>query len=152
MQTNKEDGQISLFAQDTEFGKMFPALSPVRKEKTSKSSSNRSSKLKNHTFMLLDLRPGAGNILGPCWDYDPVWLGSLGTWVTWDAQYLGVPQRRRRIFLIADFAGYSPVQILFIPDSLPGNSAQGGRTGEGFAAAAGNSPETPVWDHECESK
>lgn len=79
MQTNKEDGQISLFAQDTEFGKMFPALSPVQKEKTSKSSSSRSSKLKNHTFMLLDLRPGAGNILGPCWDYDPVWLGSLGT-------------------------------------------------------------------------
>lgn len=29
--------------------------------------------------MLLDLRPGAGNILGPCWEYDPVWLGSLGT-------------------------------------------------------------------------
>ena len=29
--------------------------------------------------MLLDLRQGAGNILGPCWEYDPVWLGSLGT-------------------------------------------------------------------------
>lgn len=35
--------------------------------------------MKNHTFMLLDLRPGAGNMLGPCWEYDPVWLGSLGT-------------------------------------------------------------------------
>ena len=44
-----------------------------------KKSSKRSSKLKNHTFMLLDLRQGAGNILGPCWEYDPVWLGSLGT-------------------------------------------------------------------------
>ena len=29
-----------------------------------KKSSKRSSKLKNHTFMLLDLRPGAGNMLG----------------------------------------------------------------------------------------
>lgn len=49
------------------------------RERTSKLSSSPSSKLKNHTFMLLDLRPGAGNMLGPCWEYDPVWLGSLGT-------------------------------------------------------------------------
>lgn len=79
MQTSKEDGQISLFGQDMECGKMSQEHSPAQTEKTSKSSSNRSSKLKNHTFMLLDLRPGAGNILGPCWEYDPVWLGSLGT-------------------------------------------------------------------------
>ena len=46
---------------------------------TFKKSSKRSSKLKNHTFMLLDLRQDAGTILGPCWEYDPVWLGSLGT-------------------------------------------------------------------------
>ena len=39
----------------------------------------RSSKLKNHTFMLLDLRPGAGNMLGAYWEYDPPWLGSFGT-------------------------------------------------------------------------
>lgn len=79
MQTSKEDGQISLFGQDMECGKMSQEHFPAQTEKTSKSSSNRSSKLKNHTFMLLDLRPGAGNILGPCWEYDPVWLGSLGT-------------------------------------------------------------------------
>ena len=79
MQTEKKDGQISLFGQDMEFGKMSPEPSPVRKVKTSKSSYNRSSRLKNHTFMLLDLRPGAGNMLGPCWEYDPAWLGSLGT-------------------------------------------------------------------------
>ena len=79
MQTSKEDGQISLFGQDMECGKMSQEHSPAQTEKTSKSSSNRSSKLKNHTFMLLDLRPGAGNMLGPCWEYDPVWLGSLGT-------------------------------------------------------------------------
>ena len=35
--------------------------------------------LRNHRWMLLDLRPGAGNMLGPCWEYDPVWLGSPGT-------------------------------------------------------------------------
>ena len=82
------DGQVSMFGPDSEYGKTCPAPSPAdgtrqqeRKDegRTSGSSSNRSSKLRNHTFMLLDLRPGAGNILGPYWDLDPVWPGSFGT-------------------------------------------------------------------------
>ena len=88
MQRNAEAEQLSLFGPDTEYGRMSLELSPADetpspekrgRERTSKSSSSPSSKLKNHTFMLLDLRPGAGNMLGPCWEYDPVWLGSLGT-------------------------------------------------------------------------
>ena len=88
MQKNDEAEQLSLFGPDTEYGRMSLELSPADetpspekrgRERTSKSSSSPSSKLKNHTFMLLDLRPGAGNMLGPCWEYDPVWLGSLGT-------------------------------------------------------------------------
>ena len=35
--------------------------------------------MKNHRLMLLDLRPGAGSLLGPCWEYDPPWLGPPGT-------------------------------------------------------------------------
>ena len=75
------DGQVSMFGPDPEYGKTCPAPSPAdgtrqqeRKDegRTSGSSSNRSSKLRNHTFMLLDLRPGAGNMLGPYWDLDPV--------------------------------------------------------------------------------
>ena len=82
------DGQVSMFGPDSEYGKTCPAPSPAdgtrqqeRKDegRTSGSSSNRSSKLRNHTFMLLDLRPGAGNMLGPYWEYDPVWPGSFGT-------------------------------------------------------------------------
>ena len=34
--------------------------------------------VEEHTFMLLDLRPGAGNMLGAYWEYDPPWLGSFG--------------------------------------------------------------------------
>ena len=41
-------------------------------------------------------------------------------WRCLDAQYWGVPQRRKRIFLVADFAGRSAGQILFDPESLPG--------------------------------
>lgn len=45
-------------------------------------------------------------------------------WRCLDAQYWGVPQRRKRIFLVADFAGRSARQILFDQESLPGHPAQ----------------------------
>lgn len=79
MQKKQVDGQVSMFDRVLPHGRMSPERSPVRREKTSKSSLKSSYVLKNHTFMLLDLRPDAGNILGPCWEYDPVWLGPPGT-------------------------------------------------------------------------
>lgn len=61
------------------------------------------------------------------WEYAGAVLGvrSCVAWVTWDAQYFGVPQRRKRIFLVADFSGYSPLQILFKQDSLLGDFTPG---------------------------
>lgn len=88
MRIEELEGQESLFARDSGSGKTSSGRSAAGEilqrvknglEQTFKKSSKRSSKLKNHTFMLLDLRQDAGNILGPCWEYDPVWLGSLGT-------------------------------------------------------------------------
>ena len=79
MQKNSGDGQLSLFAPDSYAGKMWSGHIAAPREKTSSKSCNRSSKLKNHTFILLNLQPGAGNILGPCWEYDPAWLGPPGT-------------------------------------------------------------------------
>ena len=88
MQTKNLDRQESIFGRDSACGKMSSALSQVggtlKRVRRSlgrifKRSSKRSSKLKNHTFMLLDLRPGAGNMLGAYWEYDPPWLGSFGT-------------------------------------------------------------------------
>ena len=87
MQTENLEGQESIFDRDAACGKMSSVLSQVggtlKRVKKSlgrifKKSSKRSSKLKNHTFMLLDLRPGAGNMLGAYWEYDPPWLGSFG--------------------------------------------------------------------------
>ena len=46
-------------------------------------------------------------------------------WRCLDAQYWGVPQRRKRIFLVADFAGSRAGQILFDPESLSGNPSTG---------------------------
>lgn len=39
-------------------------------------------------------------------------------WRVLDAQFWGVPQRRNRIFLVADFGGYSAGEILFESDSV----------------------------------
>jgi DNA (cytosine-5)-methyltransferase 1 len=44
--------------------------------------------------------------------------GSLA-WRVFDAQYWGIPQRRKRIFLVADFGGFTAGEILF--ESQSGN-------------------------------
>ena len=46
---------------------------------------------------------------------------SLG-WRVLDAQYWGVPQRRKRIYLVADFRGQSADKILFESESVSGYS------------------------------
>ena len=52
-------------------------------------------------------------------------------WRVLDAQYWGVAQRRKRVFLVADFAGRSAPKILFEQDSLLGNPASSGCQGKG---------------------
>lgn len=57
------------------------------------------------------------------WPYADVYVGegwSLA-YRTFDAQYWGVPQRRRRIYLVADFSGQRAGEILFEPESVRGN-------------------------------
>ena len=61
------------------------------------------------------------------------------SWRVLDAQYWGVAQRRRRIFLVADFGGSTAPEILFKQDSLLGNFAQSQGEGEGAATAVENS-------------
>ena len=57
-------------------------------------------------------------------------------WCVYDAQYFGTAQRRRRIFLIADFRGERAGEILFVPKSLSGYFAAGGTPRQGPAAYA----------------
>ena len=57
-------------------------------------------------------------------------------WCVYDAQYFGTAQRRRRIFLIADFRGERSGEILFVPKSLSGYFAAGGTPRQGPAAYA----------------
>ena len=77
-------------------------------------------------------------------------------WRTHDAQYWGVPQRRRRISVVADFGGDTAAEIQFDSESLSGDIAAGGTAGEGpaEAAEAGFNPAVgdclTSWD--CQSK
>lgn len=51
-------------------------------------------------------------------------------WRVLDAKYFGVPQRRRRIFLVADLDGGSSREILFEQKSLSGDTSEGCEKGK----------------------
>ena len=57
-------------------------------------------------------------------------------WRTLDAQYWGVPQRRKRIYLVADFTGRCAGEILFKPESLRGDLQTGDEAGKEASADA----------------
>ena len=54
-------------------------------------------------------------------------------WRIHDAQFWGVPQRRRRIALVADFRGQSAPEILFERKSVSGDSEPGKQAWQGTA-------------------
>lgn len=72
------------------------------------------------------------------WPYADLYMGEQWSvaYRTLDAQYWGVPQRRRRIYLVADFAGWGAGQVLFESEGLSGYSAEGFRA---WQRAAGDS-------------
>lgn len=116
------------------FGKTCPEPSVATKAKTSDASSKISQKLTRGGYTVP--RPangkwmGAGEIVGD---------GFSVAWRVLDAQYWGVPQRRRRIYLVADFAGERAGKILFERESLRGHPATSGAPGQGAAANAARS-------------
>ena len=57
-------------------------------------------------------------------------------WRTHDAQHWGVPQRRRRISVVADFGGDTASEIQFDRKSVSGDIAESGASGERFAEDA----------------
>jgi len=57
-------------------------------------------------------------------------------WCVYNSQYFGTAQRRRRVFLVADFRGERAGEILFVPKSLPEPLKKGRAVREGTAARA----------------
>lgn len=72
------------------------------------------------------------------WPYADCYMGD-GWSVAYrvlDAQFWGVPQRRKRIYLIADFAGGRAFDILFKSEGVSGYSAEGFRSWQRTAGSA----------------
>lgn len=79
------------------------------------------------------------------WPMADCWFGD--TWSiayrVLDAQFWGVPQRRRRIALVADFGGHAAPEILFVRKSLCGDFAEGEeQRQENTAGTGAGTPET----------
>lgn len=72
------------------------------------------------------------------WAYADLYLGDGWNvaYRTFDAQYWGVPQRRRRIYLVADFGGQRAGKILFEREGLRRNFGTGRTPWKGAAADA----------------
>lgn len=78
------------------------------------------------------------------WPKADVYLGDGWSvaYRVFDAQYWGVPQRRARIYLVADFAGESAGEVLFKSEGLSGYTPQGFRAWQGTAGGAEKSSRT----------
>jgi DNA (cytosine-5)-methyltransferase 1 len=61
-----------------------------------------------------------------------------------DAQYFGVPQRRRRVFIVGSLGdnGRTPAEILSIAEGRSGYLEAGGKTRKGSSTASDGSPTT----------
>ena len=68
-------------------------------------------------------------------------------WRTLDAQFWGVPQRRRRIFLVADFATEErcAAEVLFVEQSVPRDTAESSTARKEVAAVTGDGAQASSW-------
>lgn len=68
--------------------------------------------------------PGAGMVEGP---------RARLAWRILDAQYFGVPQRRRRVFVVVSFGDGDPAKVLFEPRRRDGNHSPRRKSRQGTA-------------------
>ena len=72
-------------------------------------------------------------------------LGYDACWRVLDARFFGVPQRRRRVFLVGNLAGgrggrHLPCEVLLEPEGLPWDTGEGREEGKGAAGGVGGRP------------
>ena len=126
--TEQLEGQISIFDLGLPFSKTCPEHSQATRGRISAQSSRRfvqSGGGRNH---IVPMPPSgkwlpSGCIVGDGWSV---------AWNVYDAQRY-VPQRRKRIYLVADFAGERAGKILFESESVSGDSQPGETPWESFA-------------------
>ena len=77
----------------------------------------------------------SGCIMGDGWSI---------AWRVHDAQFWGVPQRRKRIALVADFGGESAPEILFERKGVSGDSTESAETGKEAAGVVGENADPTI--------
>ena len=65
-------------------------------------------------------------------------------WRLHDAQFWGVPQRRRRLSIVGDFGGYSAGEISFERQGMRGDPAESGEAWEGTAGGTEESSDGTI--------
>ena len=121
---------------DTWCGKMSQEPLAATAEETLLPSSKKLSKSRSRQPLLcLSLQEDGltqGALVGRGWSV---------AWRVHDAQFWGVPQRRKRIALVCDFGGRTAPEILFERKGLSGDTEQSGTKREEIARTAGNGIE-----------
>ena len=120
MNTEVEEVQVSDLA--LWFGKMYPELLAQTKEQTSELSYKKQSGLSVKKSPLFLCLKEAGPQAAASLEWGGDWSVA---WRVLDAQFWGVPQRRRRIALVADFGGLTAPEILFERKGVSGYYPQG---------------------------
>ena len=87
------------------------------------------------------------------WSYSDSYCGNGWSlaYRVFDAQYWGVPQRRRRIHLVCDFRGECAAKVLFEREGLRGHLAESGTPWETASRNAESGVGTTDREGECES-
>ena len=120
--TERPDGQVSLFDQDTWYGKTSLVPRAANKAVTSQPSSKKQSASQSRKLPIFKRLTRDGQLGGGYRDVDGRWSVA---WRVLDAQWWGVPQRRRRIALVADFGGTTAHEILFNTKGVYGHPETG---------------------------
>lgn len=82
------------------------------------------------------------------WPYADCYMGDGWSvaYRTLDSQYWGVPQRRKRIYLVGDLAGQCAADVLFKSEGLSGYSAEGFRAWQRAAGSFTHCPGATGFD------
>ena len=128
----------------SQFGRMFTELILRHRERTSEQSSKPFGKSAKDIVAFLDLRNGGGR---QRWPYSGYILGDHSSiaWRGLDAQFWGVAQRRKRVFLVFDLGGQCAGRILFEREGLQRDFKAVRRKGQAPRPAAETSPA----GHDC---
>lgn len=124
--TERPDGQVSLFDQDTWYGKTSLVPRAANKAVTSRQSSKKQSASQSRKLPIFKCLTRDGQLGGGYRDVDGRWSVA---WRVLDAQWWGVPQRRRRIALVADFGGTTAHEILLNTKGVYGHLETGREAG-----------------------